>query len=307
MSNNFPDKFVERYSRIIRDFDNFLAVLQTPLKQSFRINTLKAEKDEVLSLVADIELEPIPWYDLAFRVKGRVNIGERTIHKTGSIYIQEAISMLPALVLDPKPNEKILDMTAAPGSKTTQIAAIMQNNGLIVANDISRKRIGALINNIERMGVLNTAITIQVGQRLGNIIPEYFDKILLDTPCSLEGIIRNTPKVLSNWKESTIKRLSKLQNGLINSAFKCLKPGGILVYSTCTFAPEENEAVIDYLFKKYPDAICESISIPNLKTRPAILEWGRKAFNEQIKNCIRIYPQDNDTEGFFVAKVKKVK
>jgi 16S rRNA C967 or C1407 C5-methylase (RsmB/RsmF family) len=153
--------------------------------------------------------------------------------------------------------------------------------------------------------VINTVVTKYAGQKLGYLTPNYFDKILLDAPCSLEGTIRNTPQILTNWKEPTIKRLSKLQKGLINSAFKCLKPNGILVYSTCTFAPEENEAVINYLLKKNPNAICEPISIPNLKVRPAILKWGRSEFDKQVENCIRIYPQDNDTEGFFVAKIKK--
>lgn len=307
MNNIFPDKFVERYSSIIPDFDNFLSVLQIPLKQSFRINTLKTAKQEVLLLLSDIKLEPIPWFDPGFRLVERVNIGERIEHKSGLIYIQEAISMLPAIVLDPKPNENILDITAAPGSKTTQIAGMMENTGLIVANDVSKKRIGALINNIERLGVMNAVITNEAGQRLGHLVPNYFDKVLLDAPCSLEGTIRNTPEALSDWKESKIKRLSKLQKGLLNSAFKCLKPDGVLVYSTCTFAPEENEEVVDYLLKKNPDAVCEPIKIQNLKTRPAILEWGRDKFNEQIKNTIRIYPQDNDTEGFFVAKIRKIK
>jgi NOL1/NOP2/sun family putative RNA methylase len=213
--------------------------------------------------------------------------------------------MLPAIVMEPKPDEKVLDMAAAPGSKTTQIAQMMENSGLIVANDLSMKRINSLIDNIERLGVANTVVTKYAGQKLGYLTPNYFDKVLLDTPCSLEGTIRNTPQVLIDWKETTIKRLSKLQKGLINSAFKCLKKGGTLVYSTCTFAPEENEAVIDYLLKKNPDAVCEPIKTNGLKTRPAVLNWGENNFNENIKNALRIYPQDNDTEGFFVAKIRR--
>jgi tRNA (cytosine49-C5)-methyltransferase len=256
-------------------------------------------------LLSDIKLEPIPWYDIAFRILDRISIGERIEHQKGLIYSQEAVSLIPAIVLDPKLNEKILDIAAAPGSKTTQIAAMMDNQGLIVANDVSRNRISALISNIERMGAMNTAVTTLPGQRIGYLAPEYFDKVLLDAPCSLEGTIRNTPEVLTDWKESKIKRLSKLQKGLINSAYKCLRPGGVLVYSTCTFAPEENEAVIDYLLNKYSDVSCEPIVVSNIKTRPAILNWGDAQFDKSIKNAIRIYPQDNDTEGFFVAKIRK--
>jgi len=335
MNKKFPDRFIERYKPIIPDFDDFLQILQTPLRQSFRVNTLKATKQEVLSLFSDIKLAPIPWCDFAFRIidpapmytdvklatqyfsKGsatvehrygasKTNIGDRAEHKTGMIYIQEAISMLPAIILEPKPYENVLDVAAAPGSKTTQIAAMMENTGCIVANDISKKRINALISNIERLGIINTVITIQVGQKLGYYAPDYFDKVLLDAPCSLEGTIRNTPEVLINWKETTIRRLSKLQKGLINSAFKCLKPNGTLVYSTCTFAPEENEGVVDYLFKKYSNVFCEPISITNLNSHQGILEWGRNRFNPQIKNCLRIYPHNNDTEGFFIAKIRKL-
>ncbi len=305
MERKFPEQFTDRYEAIIPDFELFLNVLVTPLKQSFRINTIKASKQEVLSQLSDIKLIPILWCDIAFRIQEKINIGQLAEHKSGLMYSQEAVSMIPALILDPKPDEKILDITAAPGSKTTQIAAIMNNHGLIVANDVSRNRISALISNIERMGVMNTVVTSLPGQRIGYLAPDYFDKVLLDAPCSLEGTIRNTPEVLSDWKEAKIKRLSKLQKGLINSAYKSLKPGGILIYSTCTFAPEENEAVIDYLLRKYPDTSVEPIKLEDLKTRPSVLDWGDAHFDESIKNAIRIYPQDNDTEGFFVAKIRK--
>jgi NOL1/NOP2/sun family putative RNA methylase len=307
MEYKFPEQFINRYEAIIPDFELFLNVLVTPLKQSFRINTIKASKQEVLLLLSDIKLEPIPWYDIAFRILDRISIGERIEHQNGLIYSQEAVSMIPALILDPKPDEKILDIAAAPGSKTTQIAAMMNNQGLIVANDVSRNRINALISNIERMGVMNTAVTSLPGQRIGYLANEYFDKILVDAPCSLEGTIRNTPEALTEWKEAKIKRLSKLQKGLINSAYKSLKSGGILVYSTCTFAPEENEGVIDYLLRKNLDASLEPIKLEGLKTRPVVLDWGDAHFDESIKSAIRIYPQDNDTEGFFVAKIRKTK
>jgi NOL1/NOP2/sun family putative RNA methylase len=214
--------------------------------------------------------------------------------------------MLPPIILNPQDNDKILDMTAAPGSKTTMLAQMMHNNGLIIANDISRNRTGSIINNIERMGIINAVVTNIAGQKIGYLTPAYFDKVLLDAPCSLEGTIRNTPQALKQWTESKIKRLSKLQKGLINSAFKCLKSGGTLVYSTCTFAPEENEEVIDYLFRKYPNVTCETMALANIKTRPPILQWQNNGYHEQIKNAIRIYPQDNDTEGFFIAKVRKL-
>lgn len=306
MPNKLSAEFLQRYVSIIPDFEEFLEFINKPLKQAFRINTLKAEKNEVLEFLSDIKLEPVPWYNLAFRVSEKINFGQRIEHFLGLIYVQELASMLPALVLSPQPNETILDMSAAPGSKTTQIASIMANTGLIIANDISSKRINKLIFNIEHQGVLNTVIIRQSGQRLGHLFPEYFDRVLLDAPCSLEGMIRKSLSAVSYWSESNILRHSKIQKGLINSAYQCLKPKGTLVYSTCTYAPEENEMVVDYLLKKYPSAICEPITINNLKTRPGISEWRGYRFDKNIKNTIRLYPQDNDTEGFFIAKIRKL-
>lgn len=300
-----PPKFLHRYASIIPDFDEFLKYSIRPLKQTFRINTLKASKEEVLEFCSDLKLEPIPWYNLAFRIHERVNFGQRIEHFLGLVYVQELASMLPALVLDPRPYEIILDMSAAPGSKTTQIAAIMANTGLIVANDISTKRINKLIFNIEHQGVLNTLIIKQSGQKLGHLLPEYFDRVLLDAPCSFEGIVRKSSSAISYWSETNILRHSKIQKGLINSAFQCLKPNGILVYSTCTYAPEENEMVVDYLLKKYPNALCEPIIINGLKTQPGITEWQGYIFDENIKNTVRLFPHDNDTDGFFIAKIRK--
>ncbi|MCX7785666.1 MAG: RsmB/NOP family class I SAM-dependent RNA methyltransferase [candidate division WOR-3 bacterium] len=306
MHTELSPRFFERYASIIPDFDEFLKFTKLPLKQTFRINTLKAQKDEVLAFLSDINLEAVPWYDLAFRINEKVNFGQRVEHFLGLIYVQELASMIPALVLDPKPNETILDMSAAPGSKTTQIASIMANTGLIVANDISSKRINKLIFNIEHQGVLNTVIIRQSGQRLGHLFPEYFDRVILDAPCSLEGMVRKSWSAVSYWSETNIIRHSKIQKGLINSAFQCLKPKGTLVYSTCTYAPEENEMVVDYLLKKYSSAVCEPIAIDGLKTRPGILEWQGQKFDKSIQNTIRLFPQDNDTEGFFIAKIRKL-
>ncbi|MEO0075776.1 MAG: RsmB/NOP family class I SAM-dependent RNA methyltransferase, partial [candidate division WOR-3 bacterium] len=146
-----PEEFIERYQKFIPDFERFLRVIQTPVKPSFRINTLKINKEQALSKLIDIKLKPIPWIDIGYWVLDRLNIGDSQMHKDGYIYIQEAVSMIPALVLNPKPTDKVLDMCAAPGSKTTQLAALMNNQGVIIANDISPKRIKALRDNLSRM------------------------------------------------------------------------------------------------------------------------------------------------------------
>ncbi len=301
-----PEEFIERYQKFIPDFERFLRVIQTPVKPSFRINTLKINKEQALSKLIDIKLKPIPWIDIGYWVLDRLNIGDSQMHKDGYIYIQEAVSMIPALVLNPKPTDKVLDMCAAPGSKTTQLAALMNNQGVIIANDISPKRIKALRDNLSRMGVKNTKTIRKPAQRLGYYYPEYFDMVLLDAPCSLEGTIRNSPEVLLQWKKFIIKRLSKMQKGLINSAFKALKPNGVLVYSTCTFAPEENEEVVDYLFTKYQNLKCEQIELNGIITHCGLTAWHKDKYHPELSKAIRIYPHDNDTEGFFIVKIRKL-
>jgi NOL1/NOP2/sun family putative RNA methylase len=301
-----PDKFLKRYQQIIPDFERFVEALERPLQTVIRLNTLKGDKEEILSLLFDYQLEPIPWYDLAYRIKNDIHIGNRLEHFLGLVYSQEAASMIPPLVLEPQPYEKILDLAAAPGSKTTQMASMMNNTGLIVANDSNRKRLQSLITNIDRYGTLNVVVTNKRGERFGDLMPESFDRALVDVPCSLEGMIRKDTDALVRWGESNILRLSMLQKGLLFSAFKSLKPGGVLVYSTCTVAPEENEAVVNLLLERFDNSKIEPFNIPGLVTRAGLTRWQRSIFHPDLAKTIRIYPQDNDTESFYVAKIKKL-
>jgi NOL1/NOP2/sun family putative RNA methylase len=303
----FPDKFVERYSSFIPDFTAFMQAMTTPLRTCLRLNTLKAEPERILARLKDLELQPLPWYVHGFRLTYQRSLGNRIEHFLGLFYVQEAASMLPPLALDPQPGECILDVAAAPGSKTTQIAQMMRNTGLIVANDNNRKRIRGLTGNIDRSGTLNTVVTCQPGQVFGKFLPEYFDRILLDAPCSSEGTIRKSLAALDLWSESSIDRLARTQIGLLNAVYRALKPGGAMVYSTCTFAPEENEGVLDYFFSRTPEALSEAVVLPGLKTRPPIEAWRGQQFHPKAANAVRIMPQDNDTEGFFLCRIRKPK
>jgi NOL1/NOP2/sun family putative RNA methylase len=301
----FPDKFIERYQTLMPDFDAFMQAMTRPLRTCLRVNTLKAEPERILTRLKDLELEPLPWYEHGFRLKYPLSLGNRLEHFLGLFYVQEAASMLPPLALAPQPHEFILDVAAAPGSKTTQIAQMMGNTGLIVANDNNRKRIRGLTGNIDRSGTLNAAVTCQPGQVFGKFLPGYFDRVLLDAPCSSEGTIRKSTSALDLWSESMIDRLARTQIGLLVAAWRALKPGGVLVYSTCTFAPEEDEGVLDYFFNRTPDARSEAVTLPGLKTRPALESWRQQQFHSQVRNALRIMPQDNDTEGFFLCRIRK--
>jgi|Deesub1362B_J571_1020462.scaffolds.fasta_scaffold00231_18 NOL1/NOP2/sun family putative RNA methylase len=307
--------FVERYDEIDGSAE-FYEYLCKPLRQSIRVNTLKGDYDEIVSLLQEkYRLEPISWCREGFfidvegdRAEGDetetaiATIGNTIEHQLGLIFSQEASSMLPPVVLSPKPEELVLDMAASPGAKTTQIAQYMENKGCIIANDVKWERINILISNIQRCGAANVVVTIRDGRSFKRFNSK-FDRVLLDAPCSNVGMIRKNFKYLKIWNEREVYSLSRLQKGLIMAAYTALKPGGVLVYSTCTLEPEENEEVIDYLLSN-TNARLEEIDVPLHSTKP-LLEWRGKRYDREVRKCLRIHPQDNDSEAFFVAKVVK--
>ncbi len=304
--------FLERINLLLGSETNiFLDYLKKPLPKYIRVNTLKISKQDLIKkLKSKWRIQETP-YKGALIIKSELlpgQLGKSLEHQLGYYYIQELVSMMPPLALELFSNDIVLDLCAAPGSKTTEMAMIMENSGTIVANDVRIDRLKALMSNLERCGVMNTIVTRMNGITLCKKLAKagfFFDKILVDAPCSGEGTMRSDPKVMKMWNINMVKRLSALQKKLVSVALKCLKPNGILVYSTCTHAPEENEFVIDFAIKNF-DVKIEKIKLP-LKTRPGITEWQGQIFDSQIKNCLRIWPQDNNTEGFFIAKLRKIK
>jgi len=205
--------------------------------------------------------------------------------------------------------EIVLDLAAAPGSKTTQIAAEMKNTGTLIANDVSIGRISILATNLERCGVSNVIVTRKQGFDLCKKLKQQgflFDKILLDAPCSGEGTLRSSRGTYEMWNIQSVKNLSNIQKSLLASCIELLKPEGEIVYSTCTHSPEENEEVLDFILNKFPEMKIETIKLP-VKCRFGVIRWDNKQYNKEVEKSCRIYPQDNDTEGFFVAKLKRMK
>ncbi|HLD00923.1 MAG TPA: NOL1/NOP2/sun family putative RNA methylase [Candidatus Nanoarchaeia archaeon] len=303
----FKPAFIERYSKLT-DFEAFKKYSLAFLRRSIRVNTII---DSVANVKKSLQakgwiLEPIPWCKEGFWISNpeRRDVGNLLEHHLGKIYVQEAASMIPPLVLQPWPGELVLDMCAAPGSKTTQMAAMMENKGLLIANDYKGQRLQSLGINLQRSGLTNTLITLMYGNRFKEF---QFDKILVDAPCSGTGTIRKSLKTIRIWNANMITKLAKQQKELIEGAFGNLKPGGEMVYSTCSVEPEENEGVVNFLLEKYADAKIVKIKLPGLKISKPIMEFNGVKYNSQVKSTLRIWPQDNDTEGFFVAKIRKVK
>ncbi|HWQ18937.1 MAG TPA: RsmB/NOP family class I SAM-dependent RNA methyltransferase [Methanotrichaceae archaeon] len=294
--------YLERYREIIPDFEDFLAILSQPLPASVRINTLKISKDRFIERLdrTGIGYHVLKWYPLGLRLD-MDRPGKLIDHTLGYIHIQEEVSMVPPLVLDPKPGESVLDLCAAPGSKTTQIAQQMENRGLVVANEPSLGRLTPLRSNCERLGAINVAITRYDGCRFPD---SQFDRVLADVPCSSEGTARKDLKVLNRSSQKRSLDLQRLQVSLLKRAVALTKPGGMIIYSTCTYAPEENESVVESVLD-LGQVHLERLSLPGLIDCPGLDEWCGHKYSDKLKLCSRYYPHENDTGGFFVAKLIK--
>ncbi|PIN73882.1 tRNA methyltransferase [Candidatus Woesearchaeota archaeon CG10_big_fil_rev_8_21_14_0_10_45_16] len=301
----FKKGFIERYSRLT-DWEQFRKYSLSYLRRCIRINTIRGSVADVKKSIEakGWKLVPIPWCKEGFWISNpeRKDVGNLLEHHLGKVYVQEAASMIPPLVLQPKPGEVVLDMCASPGSKTTQMAAMMNNEGLLVANDYKGLRLQSLGINIQRSGITNCILTLMHGKGFKNF---EFDKILVDAPCSGTGTIRKSLKTCTIWNPNMITKLAGQQKGLLENAFLNLKKGGELVYSTCSVEPEEDEGVVSTLLEKYENADVVKVTLPGLKLSPPILEFNGKKYDPRLKDSIRIWPQDNDTEGFFVCKIRK--
>ncbi len=305
---NFPAKFIERIERDLPNdlsLASFKAICQQAMRKSIRVNTLKISVDDFTALTHRLgwQLSPVPWCEAGFWVERSdesIALGNTAEHNAGLFYIQEASSMLPVSALfhcfEPQVDSLILDAAAAPGSKTTQLAAVLAGQGAIIANEYSASRVKVLSANLIRCGVMNAALTHFSAEVFGPWMNEQFDAILLDAPCSGEGTLRKDPYALDNWSEQHVAEVSALQSQLLESALQALKPGGMLVYSTCTLNQQENQQVIAALAKLYPNQF-EPISLGEL------FKDSSKALTSE--GYLHIWPQYYDSEGFFVAALRK--
>lgn len=289
---------LNRYKQLGQEFDPG----DVKIRPSLRVNTLKTTELELVARLQKegVKLKKIPYLDWGYWFESTFSLGATPEYLLGYYYLQEAASQLPVQVLAPKPGETVLDMAAAPGSKTTQIAQYANNEGVIIALDDNQYRLSSVKNNVERLGIKNV-ILYKKDARFTSDFDTLFDKILLDAPCSGNFV---TDKDWFNKKTiDGIKERSRLQKELLKAAVKVLKPNGTLVYSTCTLEPEENEINIDWLLKKYPELKLEPVELPI--GDPGLTEVFGEKLNPEIAKCRRLWPHKTGTEGFFMAKIRK--
>ena len=272
-----------------------------------RVNTLKTTTGMLaykLQTGYGVTTETIPNIPDTLKViSGKEVIGKTVEHIIGDYYIQGLSSMIPPLILSPLPDDKVLDLCAAPGSKTTQLGGMMLNKGILLANEIALDRVKMLVYNIDRMNLMNAGVLHYKGEMLSKIYDDYFDKILVDAPCSGLGIIQKKGEVSNWWSLERAERLGDLQLRLLIAAIKMVKVGGEIVYSTCTLTPEENEFIIDKILQKYPVEILD-VELP-VKSIEGFTSYEGTALNPAISKARRIIPWQADTDGFFVVKLRK--
>ncbi len=266
-----------------------------------RANTLKITPAALAARVP-FSLEPVPWCSAGFRVTDGSRPGKHPYHAAGLYYLQEPSAMAPAEILAPQPGERVLDLAAAPGGKTTHLAALMQGEGLLIANDVQPKRVHEMTNNLDRWGATHLAVLVEQPRRLAARLGAFFDRVLVDAPCSGEGMFRKDMAARRTWTPNHVSRCARIQEGILRHAARLVRPGGWLLYSTCTFAPEEDEGTIGRFLAQHPDFEVASIPLAHgfARAQPA---WANAP--EEVRGAVRLWPHRLPGEGHFVALLRR--
>lgn len=297
-----PDSFLQQMKRLLREeFPDFLDSYDRPRQQGIRANGLKISAERFREL-SPFPLAPVPWAREGFYVPEAERPGKHPYYHAGLYYVQEPSAMAPVELLDVRPGDKVLDLCAAPGGKTTQIAAKLQGRGLLVANDNQPDRVKALVKNVELYGVTNAIVLNETPERLVPAMPHFFDKILIDAPCSGEGMFRKDEHMAKSWDEQAPLRYAAVQRDILAAAARLLKPGGRIVYSTCTFSPEENERTIAAFLREHPAfRVVPAPQLPGFSAgRP---EWAdcADARCASVAGTVRLWPHRLAGEGHYAA------
>ena len=282
-----PKAFLSRVqTQLGEEYEAFLESLERPRAVALRFNPLKGDAPS-LSFVG----QAVPWEPQGYYYDPEARPGLHPYHEAGVYYLQEASAMSAVALLDPQPGERVCDLCAAPGGKSTQIAGRMQGKGFLLCNEYSSKRAKILSRNIERMGVANALVTNETVENLAKRLPMYFDRVLIDAPCSGEGMFRKEEAAVTDWSQDTVEMCASRQAGILDAGACLVRPGGRLVYSTCTFAPEENEQAVAAFLQRNPDFVLEDVSAP----------WFTPAGVGQF----RLWPHKLLGEGHFAAVLRR--
>ncbi|MDF2472806.1 MAG: hypothetical protein K0R21_588 [Anaerocolumna sp.] len=307
-----PKLFEDRMKELLVDeYDEFAKSYEQPHYSGLRVNTLKIAPED-FEKITPYEIKRIPWIENGYYYDSKDQPARHPHYHAGLYYIQEPSAMIPANLLPIKPGDKVLDLCAAPGGKSTELAAKLKGEGVLISNDISNSRAKALLKNIELFGVRNAIVMSESPAKLSTYFPGFFDKILVDAPCSGEGMFRKSPSIMKNWEQYGVEYYNKLQKEIILFAAAMLKPGGSMLYSTCTFSPEENEGTIAFLLKEHPEfRVVNPLDYKNLGAKGISYEGFSPGHPEwvdgprELKNCIRIWPHKIKGEGHFITLLKK--
>jgi len=298
-----PAAFIEKMRGLLGDeSEALLGSYDAPKAQGLRINPLKITPERWRA-IAPFPLQAVPWCDSGFYYEEPAAPGKHPFHAAGLYYIQEPSAMYPAAQLGAQPGERVLDLCAAPGGKTTHLGGAMSGQGLLVANEFEAKRAKALSENVERLGLTNCIVLNETPERLAERFPGYFDRILADAPCSGEGMFRKDPEAADYWSVAHVSACARIQGGVLEAAYEMLKEGGVLVYSTCTFSPEENERAIERLLRRFPDL--ELLPLPHEHgVSPGVPAWA-EGDGAGLEATARLWPHKLRGEGHFAAKLRK--
>lgn len=301
---DLPQSFLDSMKEILgEDYEAFLAGFDGQRQYGLRVNTLKMNLEE-FERIAPFHLKKVPWISNGYFYEAEDAPAKHPFYSAGLYYLQEPSAMTPASRLKVQPGERVLDLCAAPGGKATELGAALQGEGLLVANDINTARARALLRNLELFGISNSFVTNEPPHVLAERFPEFFHKIMVDAPCSGEGMFRKNPAVVDSWQEKGPEYFSKLQREIIVQAADMLLPGGMMFYSTCTFSPLENEKTITHLLKERPDM--EVIPMEDYEGfAEGLTSYRGEIFDESCKLCRRIWPHKMSGEGHFMALLHK--
>ena len=284
-----------------KDYPEYEKCFSEKRLYGLRANRLKISPDK-LKNICDFDLKDIPWIDNGFYYDGSVRPGKNPYYYAGLYYLQEPSAMTPANRIDIKPGDCVLDLCAAPGGKSTELGAKLDGKGILISNDISNSRAQALLKNIELFGISNAVVMSEAPYKLSKKLPGFFDKILIDAPCSGEGMFRKDPSVMKAWNEKSNDTYAALQREILGFAVNMLKPGGRLMYSTCTFSPKENEESVSFVLDNFPDMRLIDIE-PYEGFEGGITVYGNKS--PKLEKCVRIWPHKMHGEGHFLAYFEK--